>query len=242
MDFTILDLLSSGMSLFIVITGISLGIYTYKVYRKNQQSSYLLSSILFITLPLPYSVDIFYILDDLFSLDLSHTTLGMISGWSVPILATTWIFITAILYKEKYPTQIKILTGVNVVLGLLFWYQLFVVTDFQLEPIPNSVLFSLIYGLIPTLIIAIYAIIALSFIFPSYMYFSIKSTDPLFKIRSKLIAFGALLFPIGGLFDAIVVDVSLFTNILIRIIILSSLLCLYLGYNTPDRIRNKYST
>lgn len=237
---TVLDSITAFSSLFINVIGYSMGVISLRIWTKSKQQLVLLSSILFFTLPSPWLVDfLIYIVHIITGGTINYTFAIIIAAWSVPILSTSWAFITATFFRDR-PYLKWVLLGVMSVLDLIFYILVWGFHKYNIEDVPGSVILNVNYGTFPNIIIVIYGLIGLVFVFPTFTYLALKSTDQLFKLRSYIIATGTLLFTIGAVADAILVFHDVVGIIFLRLMVLGALICLYLGFNTPKSIRNKY--
>ncbi|MCY3415003.1 MAG: hypothetical protein INQ03_25355 [Candidatus Heimdallarchaeota archaeon] len=236
----LLDSVAGLFSTACLVVGYTLGFYTLNLYRQKKTGMLFLSSILFFTLPSPWIPDALMFWNLLLGGDgIKHTTGIYSSAWSIPILSTTWLYITAALYK-RLPNLKKVFLGVGSTLALVFYYYIYILKEYVITDIPDSKILNIDYTTIPNAIVTIYGLGGIFFILPSYLYFSSKTEDALFKFRFRMIATSVTLFAISGVYDLISKYDNILDFILVRVFILISLICLYLGYVPPNMIRERY--
>ncbi len=234
------DIVAATASALILAVGYLIGIYLVGVYKKTKKPIILLSSILFFTLPSPWLTDVLVILIVLFDGSVPAGFGLYVSAWSIPILVSTWLYITGSLYRDR-PWFKYFTLSIGVIPGIVYYIYVYVIKAWKEKPIPDSHLTNVEYELIPFAIILIYGIAGISIVFTSYAIFAYKSQNKLFKFRSSMIAIGSLLFTIAGVTDSFLVYDQLFHFIVIRFLVLLSMISLFLGYNTPTRIREKFA-
>ncbi|MHA2249405.1 MAG: hypothetical protein ACXAD7_03535 [Candidatus Kariarchaeaceae archaeon] len=239
---TFSDTVVALSSLFIIIIGYSMGVISLKLWKEKQSNLLLLSSILFFTLPSPWMPDVFVFFADLGGGSISDRTAAYLSAWSIPILVSTWLYITSSLLKDR-PWAKYVALAAGVIPGIIFYVKSYIFSDWKVDPIDeDSIILTVEYSPGSNLIIIIYGLAGLFFIFPMYLYFSFKSRNRLFKFRSAMISTGVLLYALSAMFDAIIVFEGITGIILARFFILLSMISLFLGYNTPSRLREKFES
>lgn len=243
MDPTLIDSVTAISSLIINAIGITMAVISLKIWREKKSTPILLSSILFFTIPAPWLVDFIVYVTHLVSGDTpSNSVLVIFSAWSIPILSTFWVYITSELYSKEYPRLKWIMLGILGVLDIIFYTVVFILDQWIVSDITDSILIKIDYGDIGNIMVVLYGLFGLLFIFPSYTYFSMKSENQLFKVRSALIASGTLLFTISGVLDAVLVFGSITLIVVLRFLIVAALTSLYLGFITPNFLRERYQS
>ena len=74
-----------------------------------------------------------------------------------------------------------------------------------------------------------------------YFWTSYQTNKPLIRLRTLLIGLGCIFYCVVGIIDGSLELNSLLPLLFVRLLLLASLIILYLGYNTPQRIRLRYS-
>ncbi|MHA2089982.1 MAG: hypothetical protein ACW98K_03910 [Candidatus Kariarchaeaceae archaeon] len=226
-------------SLTIIVIGFLMAVVSIKIYREKRSTLVLLSSILFFTLPSPWMPDVFVYFAELMGGSISNTTAAYLSAWSIPIFVTTWLYITGSLLRDQ-PWAKYVALVVGAIPGLIFYIKSYIYHDWTVTTIEDSKLLAVEYSDGSNLIIIFYGLAGLVFIFPMNVYFAIKSRDQLFKFRTSMISAGVLLYALSAVFDAIFEFENTSGIILVRFFILLSMICLFTGYITPNRIRERF--
>ena len=228
-------------SLTAVIIGISLSILTLLSYKETKKPMLLYSGILFFLLPFPWlaqsSLFIMALLD---VKQMNYTLYLVIAIGAFPLFSTLWMFITASLYTDRPKLKFYIST-IYGLLGIGMYIDVFVIGG-QYQEENNSIFINTVFNTYTRLLLVFCIISVIVFVGGSYIYFSIKSTSALFKIRSTLIGVGSICFAFAGMIDGVVEHVTIPIMIFGRSLITISFILLYLGYKTPNFIRQKYES
>ncbi len=240
MAITSFDLVN-GISTWIMLSiGYGMGIRTLKLWRDKKDHLILITAILFFSLPTPWlSAGVRFLLY-LFDVHPTDAVLLIFFVWSVPILIICWAYITSSLYKNISWLKYFFLV-ITVIPGIIFLISIFVYGTWSTVAIEGAIQKNYVYEGITGYLLYYYGFLGIFFVMPSYTYFSIKSTNPLYKLKFRFIAISASLFTIAGMVDGIITFNSIFYVVLLRIMLTTSLIFLFLGYNTPEWIKEKYN-
>ncbi|MCY3410047.1 MAG: hypothetical protein INQ03_00290 [Candidatus Heimdallarchaeota archaeon] len=236
-DLSAIDLVAGFSSMLMLIVGVSMAIKTILIWREKRDNLILLTSLLFFSLPSPWLGTTVRLLGYMFDLNINYDIVVYLFAWSVPTLVISWCYITAALLPQ--PWAKKVVLGISLVPGIIFFITVYLLGHWSYGLIDNSIYFGWLYGTIPNIMIYIYGALGILFVLPVYVYFSIKSTKPLFKFKTRMIAIAVTLFTIAGVWDSGVTQV-IGLIVLLRVFLLLSLVSLYLGYITPDWIKSRY--
>ena len=237
MVLTTLDYVTAISTSIMIIVGWLMSIIAFKLWREKKDPQILLSGVLFFALPVPWLNQVIIIVSAMFQLEPNPEIAVYLTGWSIPTLVVSWVFITTSLYSKKWIKYLSLF--VNVVLGIYVIIRVYFQDGWGINEV-GSVLYNIEYTDDVDIVISIFGIMGLFIVTPTYFYFSYVSHNPLFKYRSKMIAIAALLFSLAGALDAILELDTIIELVLLRVILLISLVLLYLGYITPKWIRKKY--
>ena len=152
----------------------------------------------------------------------------------LPFFLITWLTgFTELLYKER---QI-IIISISIVLGIVFEIILFTLMYLN---------FSLI-GTLKTAVDIEYSFYILIYLFSFMGIFlitgikfglkTLKTDDPVLKLKGKFIIAAFISFTIGALLDALI-SIHLIWIIVIRAILISSSIEYYLGFILPEKVKN----
>lgn len=217
-----------------------MGIKIVRIWQKKQDYLILVTALLFFALPTPWlSSGLQFLFVIIFDKTLSGKFLLLLIAWSIPTLTTSWVYITSSLYKNKSWSQWAglLVPGIP---GLLFIIWVYFLGSWEIKEIPNAIQVNFVYVGLPNYIIYYFGILGILFVFPSYAYISIKSDNNLVKAKTGFIALSSLLYAIAGVWDGAVTFQNITVVIILRVILTISLIFLYLGYNTPERIKQKF--
>lgn len=220
-----------------LLIGYTLSIMTLKTYFEKKKPLLLLSSILFFTIPSPWLAQVYVFIVAATGNTYDPVVYIYLVAWPIPIIGLVWTYLTASLY-QKYPGLKKLLLPIYAVLALIHYWFMYVLKDATMES-TGTVYPSVQFPLISELIIYFEVASLLLFIIPSYLYFSRKSEDKLFKIRTLLIAIGAFLFTLVAVVDGVMENTGpiLITTKIFMTIALS---LIFLGYTPPQSLRDRY--
>jgi hypothetical protein len=236
-----IDLIAGLFTLSPLVIGYSMAIITLKRYLETRNSLLLVTTILFIGIPSPWlGVSTVFLLQLFGQEVISNTVYVFIYAWSIPVIGISWNYSAATLLKFEEKIKWSIMSIISI-LCLIFLYSIYIINEFTVNPVPNSIFYdSTFTGLarIATLIIIATVLLLVA---PVFLWASIKTKDPLVKFKSRCIGFGAIIFVLAAGVDGNVEIGDITVVITIRLMIVIALILLYLGYNTPQRIRNKFS-
>ncbi|HUU79329.1 MAG TPA: hypothetical protein VMX55_13370 [candidate division Zixibacteria bacterium] len=155
-------------------------------------------------------------------------------AWAIPILATTWNFITAALFEKQKFLKFIIL-GLFFVVDVIFLLLIYWKQDFIIEP--NSMIYrDTSFGIYTSIILYFYVASILLFIMPTYFWKGINSKLRSTKFKNILVACGSLLFSIIAILDGIITIDNLPIAIVNRTILILALIILSMGYFTPLKL------
>lgn len=242
MALSYIDTITGISSLVMLILGYGLGIKTITIWMKKKANIILLTALLFFALPTPWLEFTLRFIFELFGGAIGDKFGMFIFAWSIPTLVTSWVYITSSLYKNQEWFKYVAL-AITVIPGLIFVISIYFIQDWSVTFVDEatSIAKNYQYTTLEQIIIYYFGALGIGIVFPSYIYFSNKSDDKLFKFKSRMIAFSVLLFTIAGIADATIVFTSAFNIVILRIVLMISLIFLYLGYNTPTKIKDRYS-
>jgi hypothetical protein len=235
-----IDTITGISSLVMLILGYGLGIKTITIWMKKKANIILLTALLFFALPTPWLEFTLRFIFALFDGEIGDTFGMFIFAWSIPVLVTSWVYITSSLYKNQEWFKYVAL-AITVIPGIIFIISIYFLQNWEVTEIAGSIAKNYEYVPLEEFIIYYFGALGIGIVFPSYIYFSNKSEDKLFKFKSRMIAFSVLLFTIAGISDATIAFDSAFNIVILRVVLMISLILLYLGYNTPTRIKDRYS-
>ncbi len=229
-------------SLVMLLLGYGLGIKTLTIWMQKKANIILLTALLFFALPTPWLEFTLRFIFELFGGEIGDTFGMFVFAWSIPTLVTSWVYITSSLYKNQEWFKYVAL-GITVIPGIIFIVSIYFLQDWTVTDvaIDDSIAMNYEYTTLEQIIIYYFGALGIGIVFPSYVYFSNKSEDKLFKFKSRMIAFSVLLFTIAGIGDATITFTDAFYIVVLRVLLMISLILLYLGYNTPIKIKNRYS-
>ena len=239
MVLTNLDLITGISSSVMLLLGYVLGIKTLTKWKEKRENIILFSAILFFSLPSPWLEYTLRFIFALFNAEIGDTFGIFIYAWSIPVLTTTWAYITSSLYKNQEWFKYVAL-AVTAIPGLIFIISIYFFQTWTVSDVANSIAKNYEYDTLQGIIIIYYGALGIGFIFPSYMYFSFKSQNKLFIFKARMIAYSVLLFAIAGVSDATIKFDNAFNIVILRVLLMLSLTFLYLGYNTPNRVKIRY--
>jgi hypothetical protein len=240
MALTSLDYVTAISTSIMMLVGLLMSIIAFKIWLEKKNIKFLLTAILFFALPFPWLNQVLIIVSTMFDI-VPNTIVGVyLTVWSIPTLVITWLYITTSLYSKQWVRYISLFVGV--VLGVYVIIRVYIQDAWGINNVPNTVLYNIEYSPDVELVIAIFGLMGLLIVTPTYYYFSSVSEDPLFKFRSRMIAIAAFIFSIAGVADAILILDTIVTLLLLRVMLLISLILLYLGYITPNMIRKRYES
>lgn len=239
MVLTNLDLITGISSTVMLALGYILGAKTLTIWKKKKDYIILLSAILFFSLPSPWLEYTLRFIFALFNGEIGDTFGIFIFAWSVPVLTTTWVYITSSLYKNQEWFKYVGLV-VTIIPGLIFIVSVYFLQTWTVTDVSDSIAKNYVYDGLQQGIIFYFGALGIGFIFPSYLYFSFKSENKLFIFKTRMIAYSVLLFAIAGMADAMIEFDSAFNIVILRVLLMFSLTFLYLGYNTPSMVKSRY--
>ena len=235
-----IDTITGISSLVMLILGYGLGIKTITIWMQKKANIILLTALLFFALPTPWLEFTLRFIFELFGGAIGDTFGMFVFAWSIPTLVTSWVYITSSLYKNQEWFKYVAL-GITIIPGIIFIISIYILQDWTVTDVAGSIAKNYEYTTLEQIIIYYFGALGIGIVFPSYIYFSNKSEDKLFKFKSRMIAFSVLLFTIAGIADATIVFTSAFNIVILRVALMISLILLYLGYNTPIKIKDRYT-
>ena len=239
MVLTTLDYVAAISTSIMILVGWVMAIIAFRLWREKKETQILLSSILFFTLPFPWLNQVIIVVSSILQGELNEEVAVYLTGWSIPALVIAWVFITTSLYSREWIKYAMLF--VNVVLGIYVIVRVYFQNGWDTNRVGDT-LYTIEYANDVDIVIAVFGLMGLLIVAPTYLYFSVKSQDPLFKFRSRMIGLAAVFFSIAGATDGISVVDTIGLLLLLRMMLLTSLVLLYMGYITPDRIRARYDS
>ena len=234
------DVIIAIATALMFLVGYGMGIKSFMVWREKKSPLILLTALLFISLPTPWLAYPLRVISIAFGSPIDDKIALYLFAWSVPALAIVWLYITSSLFvNQKYFRYIALV--ITVIPGLIFIVGIYFLDMWSVTLVPDSSSINYIYDPLLDGIIMFNGVLGLLLIFPSYTYFSINSKSKLFRFKSRSIAVASLLFVLAGVTDAVITFDNIVVVLLLRIVLTASLVFLYLGYNTPERIRLRYT-
>jgi len=236
------ELIAGILTLLPLVIGYTMAIISFRIYRKGGSNLVLLTSILFFALPSPWLGVSTVFIEQLLGLNvLNPTAYVFLYAWSVPIIALVWNYTSASLIKYKDYIKYIVLAIIGI-LDLIFLWAIYIDKQFEVNEVQGSIFLDSTFtgtaSLVSTLVVAS----VILFVAPLYFWIAYKTEDPLFKFKARFIGLGALLFSFSAGLDASIELGSIGLVIVVRLALVTSLILLYLGYNTPDRIKSRYQT
>lgn len=237
---SVTELVAGITTLVPMLLGYWMAASAFRSYLKKKNTIILFAAVLFAAVVSPWlGVSAQFILAILNQPSLSDPTYVMLYSWAVPVIAITWFYITAALFK-KTPWFKFLMLGISLVLALIFFYTVYIQQMFEAETLPNSIYKDSHYTGLASILIYLYIAIIVFFVFSVNLWVSMKTTSPLVKVKSRFIAAGALLFVTSAATDGTMTLDVLWQVILVRTFLLLSIICLYFGFTTPEWFKKKY--
>ncbi|MBD3191911.1 MAG: hypothetical protein GF308_14785 [Candidatus Heimdallarchaeota archaeon] len=234
-----MEITAGVVTIIPMIIGYSMSIITLIRYFQKKKILLLLSSIIFFSLvSIWIGITIVFLAAAFGLLPPSNTTYVFSYSWAPVVLGITWNYVTASLFKKRSWLKYVIL-GFFVILGALYLYFIYIAKDFTVTTFPDSIYKDSSMGTASSIIIYIFVVSILLFIAPVYLWVGSKTNKKLIKFKSFIIAAGAFLFGIVIIVDATIPLEQIIIVIIIRLVLLVSLVCLFLGYITPRMIVDK---
>ncbi|MDH5646055.1 MAG: hypothetical protein OEZ01_08610, partial [Candidatus Heimdallarchaeota archaeon] len=233
-----LDFIAGVLTITPVIIGYLMGIITLRIYLVKRTNLVLLSSLLFFALTSPWlGVSYAFLSVSLGIGTPNHTTYVFIYAWSVPIVGTLWNYITASL-NTKQPKLKYVFLGVFLILDVVYLYAIYALRQFDVHNVENSIFLDSNFEGVSVIVLYLTVLSVLFFIAPTYFWISKNTKEPLLKFKSRMISLGAVLYALVAIIDGLIPLTNLGALIVIRLLLLCALVCLYLGYNTPMKIKD----
>lgn len=239
MEISNVDFIIGSATVLMLAIGYIMGVRTLFIYKAKRKKLILLTSFLFFALPSPWLDFGLRFLLALSSNTIDHTISVFLFAWAIPVLVIIWGYITSSLY-QNHPWVKNAFLVLSAIPGLVFIISIYIFRDFTVEEIPGSVGVSHIFSAYQNMIILFFGALGIVFVLPTYLYFSIKSNNKLFKFKTRMIALSVFLFSTVGVLDGIVTFGMLAEMLFLRFFLVLSLVFLYLGYNTPKFIEARY--
>lgn len=233
------EIIAGIITLIPMLIGYIMTILSIIKYFQKKNQLLLLSAIIFFSLVSSWIGVTIVFLAAVFNLPPPNDQLYLFSySWAVPLLATTWNFVTASLFKKKQYLKYIVL-GIMGILDVLFIVFIYVLGEYTVETLEG-----LIYKdstFLPPASYILYAFVAsvLLFICPVYFWVSYRSEQRVIKFKSIMIGIGSALFAIVAVLDGAIPLGNITVVIIIRFVLTIALVLLFLGYNTPIFIVNK---
>ena len=235
------DLIAGILTLLPLVIGYTMGVITLRIYlQKSRSTLVLLTAILFFALPSPWLGVSTVFVEQLLGLKvLNDTTYVFLYAWSIPIIATIWLYTSASLLK--FSDKIKwVVLVITLVVDALFLYSIYVQKDFEVNKVPDSIFYDSTFTGNASLISTLMVVSIIVIVVPLYFWIAYRTDDKLFTFKARFIGLGALLFSIAAGLDANLELSTVGIIAFVRFFLVISLICLYLGYNTPNSIRQRY--
>ena len=158
-------------------------------------------------------------------------------AWAVPVIATTWNYLTATLFKKQNYLKYIIL-GVFVALDIAFLIGIYALRQFNVDDLSGIYKDSqfLPYS---SILLYIYVVSVILFIAPVYIWVGVKTDQRLIKFKSIFIATGSFLFAIVAILDGVIPLSNLILVIVIRLILCVSLVLIFIGFTTPTKLAKR---
>lgn len=240
MDISALDLFTSIASGLLTVVGFTLGIIAFRKWQQSKNNLLLITSVLFISIPITWLIDTIIVTVALFGGEMSPKAIIYFAAFGIPIFTAIWFYLTGSLYVNR-PWVKQLMLAVGIISALVFYTSVYILGQGNVTPISDdSVLRNIDYEGPGMIMIYFYGALGLLFVVPTYLYFSMKTTNPLMAFRFRMIGLGVLSFDLSAVADAVLRFEELWFFLLTRLLILVSLILLSVGYNTPERYRKKY--
>jgi len=163
---------------------------------------------------------------------------NLLVGFSlIPIIQILlYLGFSEMIFKKNRKIMIFLITCWGIIFSIILFY--FTLTDASvLASVINPVKMKF------EIIFIILTFLALIFFIIPFFIFSIdalRSNDPEVKLKGKFLIIGAILYPMGSIFDIVSEDIILFV-LIARIMGIISSIAIYLGMILPERIKKKVS-
>lgn len=222
-----------------IIVGFTMAYIALRKYLENRKMELLVTSILFFTLPLPWVSQVYVVLVDMMGNTATPKIGVYLATWSIAIFALSWIYITLSLYNR--PAIKWVGSAFTAALGIYLMVQVYILSRYEVDYPADSVIYNVVYELDTLIVIGLLGVLGLLVVSPTYLYFSVKSQQALFKFRSLMIGIAALIYTVAAVLDALITFDTILGIASLRFLLLVSLILLYIGYLTPRRIRERYT-
>lgn len=240
-ELSTLDLVAGVFTFSTIFLGYVMALITLKKYVEKRSTLLFLSFLLFIGLVSPWLGVSTVFLVTVFNWGaIDNVTYVFMYSWAVPLSATTWNYITAALLTKRPKIKYYVL-GLFLVLDALFLYAIYVAKTFAVHQVAGSIFVDSEYQGLAAILIYLYVISILFFVSPLYLYTSMKTDSPLFKIRTRFIGIGAVLYSLVAIIDGVVGISNITILIIVRGLLLITIVMLYLAYTTPQWFTEKFS-
>ncbi|MCY3414384.1 MAG: hypothetical protein INQ03_22245 [Candidatus Heimdallarchaeota archaeon] len=233
-----IDLLVGILTITPIVIGYTMGIISLGKYLSSKKGMMLLSSILFFALPSPWIGTTIVFLGYLFDVAVSDTIYVFSYAWSVAVFSTVWSYITASFDQSKPRRKFYVL-GILGTLSLFYFYLIYIAKEFEVHELEGTIFKDSTFTGITTYITYIFALFILFYVAVTYLIISRNTQDPIIRFKTRIISLGAVLFVFGAIADGIFGVTNAGSLIVIRFLIVLSLISLYLGYLTPNVVKEK---
>ena len=86
--------------LFMFVVGLTMAIMAFRVWMKKREFKTILTAILFLALPFPWMTQMYIVVSTALDMTIVQDFSAYLSAWSIPVLVTSWVYLTLALTNK----------------------------------------------------------------------------------------------------------------------------------------------